>query len=153
MNTLFSKIILLSLIVLGFQNTTYAQLLTEAQGIVEETVDAETIKLPKMVFDKKTVAFGKIKKGEKREATFEFTNVGNAPLEIDLISVCECTEKTYKDKVYHPGDKGQIHIVFDSAEKDKTDSSSDIDIFLKNTDPETGGPIIEMLNFTFEIIE
>lgn len=106
-----------------------------------------------MQFDTRRVDFGKVKKGEKREHTFRFINMGTAPLVIDLISACDCTTVTYdQGKAYQPGESGSIHIVFDSTEKDASETVG-IELFLKNTIPGTDVPIMEELEYSFDLIK
>jgi peptidoglycan-associated lipoprotein len=107
---------------------------------------------PVMQFKSRTVDFGKVKKGEKREHVYSFTNEGDTPLEVELISACDCTEVFFEYKTYKPGESGLIRIVFDSAEKDEAEVI-DIDILLKNTFPGTDIPIIERLAYSFDIIK
>jgi peptidoglycan-associated lipoprotein len=108
--------------------------------------------LPIMHFDQRVFDMGKVKKGEVREHTFTYTNMGDAPLEIDIISVCECTTYEYSPRTVQPGGKGKITVTFDSNKKEESDTS-DVDIYLKNIDPETGAPIFERVQYKFELIQ
>lgn len=92
------------------------------------------------------------KRARQEQLFFEFTNTGTAPLEIDLISACDCTTTEYPRGEILPGEKGRIDIVFDSTEKEESETI-DVDIFLKQIDENTGGPIIEMLQYKFELIQ
>ncbi len=104
-----------------------------------------------MHFDERVVDFGRVKKGEKREHVFHFTNLGDAPLTIELITACDCTTITYDEgKTYAPGESGTIKIVFDSSKKDEAETIS-IDIILKQTYGEKQYPIIESLEYKFEM--
>lgn len=105
-----------------------------------------------MVFQQRSVDFGPVKKGETRKHTYSFTNLGDVPLEVELISACDCTSVDFDYKVYKPGESGLIHIVFDSEEKDEPETI-DIDILLKNTLPGTDIPIIERLEYSFSIVK
>ena len=96
--------------------------------------------------------FGKVKRGEKREHTFQFENTGSEYIEIDLISSCDCTTVTWPEgEVIDPGEKGEIHIVFDSTEKEESETV-DIDVILRNTDDE-GNPIFYILQYKFDLVE
>jgi len=53
---------------------------------------------PKMTFEKRLIDLGTIKKGDQIPISYTFTNTGDADLEIDLISVCDCT--TVKERPY-----------------------------------------------------
>lgn len=107
--------------------------------------------VPVMDFEKRLHDFGQVKKGEVKTTYFEFTNEGDVPLEIELISACDCTTTDYPRLPVQPGEKGKIKVVFDSSKKDESEVI-DVDIYLKNTNPKTGIPIIEMLQYSFELI-
>jgi hypothetical protein len=112
---------------------------------------AEILKgLPIMQFKERTTDFGSVKKGEKREYTYEFTNVGDAPLKIELVTACECTTAEWTRGEIKPGGKGKIDIIFDSASKDEAETI-ELEIFLEQKEPDTGYPIIERLQYKFEI--
>jgi peptidoglycan-associated lipoprotein len=84
-----------------------------------------------MKFDKKIVDLGVVKKGDKKEMVFNFMNTGNQPLEIEMVSSCECTTLDWPvGKVFKPGEKGSIAAIFDSSEKE-VGETTDIDIVLK----------------------
>jgi len=51
-----------------------------------------------------------------------------------------------------PGETGTIDVVFNSTEKEESETI-DIDIFLKNVDPETQTPVIEMVQYKYELIK
>ena len=105
-----------------------------------------------LTFDTEFVDFGKVKRGEKREYTFHFTNSGTVPIEIDLISSCDCTTVEWAEgRVYKPGDEGQLHAIFDSTEKEESETV-DIDVILKNSDP-AGNPIFYILQYKFELVQ
>ncbi|MCB0518338.1 MAG: OmpA family protein [Lewinellaceae bacterium] len=108
--------------------------------------------LPIMQFDERIYDMGKVKKGEIKEHTFNYTNVGDVALDIDLISVCECTTYEFAPSVVQPGGKGWIKVLFDSNKKDESDTS-DVDIYLKNIDPEIDAPIFERVQFKYELVQ
>ncbi len=105
-----------------------------------------------MKFDRRFHDFGKVKKGESRTTEFEFTNVSKEPLIIDLVSACDCTTTDYPRLPVQPGEKGIIKVVFDSTEKEESEVI-DIDIYLRNTDPETGIPLSETLKYKFNLVK
>jgi peptidoglycan-associated lipoprotein len=110
--------------------------------------------VPIMHFEERVIDFGPVKKGEKRSTAFTFTNKGDAPLQIDIITSCDCTTLEYDAyKTYAVGESGTISVVFDSTEKDASETDVDIDIILKNTFPGTDIPILERLQYTFQIVE
>ncbi|GJM35259.1 MAG: hypothetical protein DHS20C18_42600 [Saprospiraceae bacterium] len=108
--------------------------------------------LPIMTFNERVINFGKVKRGEKRTHIYEFVNEGDTPLTISLISACDCTTTEYPTETIKPGGKGSIKVIFDSTEKEESETI-DVDIMLENTLPETGAPIIEMLQYTYELVK
>ncbi|MBR9921862.1 MAG: DUF1573 domain-containing protein [Bacteroidetes bacterium] len=107
--------------------------------------------VPIMHFEKRFVDFGSMKQGEERTFVYEFVNLGDTPLILDLVSACDCTTLTYEEGgVFQPGEKGQIKAVFDSSEKEESEII-DIDIILGNVEPDTERPIIERLQYSFDI--
>jgi len=107
---------------------------------------------PVMEFKEKFVDFGSVKKGEKREYAYEFTNKGATDIIISLVSACDCTTVQYPEKPVKPGEKGIIHVVFDSTEKEKSEVI-DVDIFLDYTDPVTEMPAIVRLQYKFDLVK
>ncbi len=108
---------------------------------------------PLLKWDNTFLDLGKVMKGEKRSFSFTFTNQGNEDVVIDLISACECTTTNQDDlrgKKFKPGESGTLEVTFDSMKKKESDTI-DIDIFLQNTDLKTGGPVIEMLQYKYEL--
>jgi peptidoglycan-associated lipoprotein len=108
--------------------------------------------VPIMQFKERRYALGAVKKGEQRSFTYTFVNRGDTELVIDLISACDCTSTNQDEligKVYKPGQGDTIKVTFDSADKDEAETI-DIDIYLRNNDKQ-GNPIMEMLQYSFEI--
>lgn len=106
---------------------------------------------PKMTFNTRMIDIGQVKKGEKRSFSYTFKNTGSAPLQIDLISACDCTSTDYPDKKIMPGDEGVIKVVFDSTEKEESEVI-DIDIFLSNEDAK-GNPVMETIQYKFDLLK
>lgn len=85
------------------------ELLNEAQS-----KPLTTIALSEAQFD-----FGKIKKGDHKEHTYEITNMGENPLIISQVKPgCGCTVPDYTKEPILPGKKGQITLKFDSSNFD-----------------------------------
>ena len=83
-------------------------------------------------FEEKTHKFSPTKAGALLEHDFEFSNVGNAPLLIDHVSVtCPCTKCDYTKELILPGEKSVIHITFDT--KDKIDFQNRVVSIYSNT--------------------
>lgn len=108
--------------------------------------------LPIMDFKVRMVDFGKLKKGDTRNYRYEFTNKGDAELKISLISHCDCTTSDLPKNNYKPGESGYFDIVFDSKDKDVAEIIN-IDVILENELPENGAPIIERVQYKFDIIK
>ena len=71
---------------------------------------------------------------------------------IDLVSACECTTTDYPVLPIKPGKKGRIDVVFDSTEKDKSETI-DIDIIFQNENPKTGAPLFERVQYHFDLVK
>ncbi|MFQ5446625.1 MAG: DUF1573 domain-containing protein [Saprospiraceae bacterium] len=108
--------------------------------------------LPIMHFDERIVDFGTVKKGEVRQHVYTFTNMGDVPLAIDIASGCDCTTLDYSTAEVKPGEKGIIKVTFDSSKKDE-DETVDVDIYLKNIDPEINAPIFERIQYTYHLVK
>ena len=65
---------------------------------------------------------------------------------------CVCTTLDWPRKPIQPGEEASISLVFDSTEKEKSETV-DIDVTLKNKDPETGNPIFIFLTYQFELVQ
>lgn len=100
-------------------------------------------------WDKKMVDLGKVKKGEKRNLFFEFTNTSGADIQIDIVDACECTKVDFPRGVIVPGSKGRLDATFDSTEKDAGEIIG-INIIFRQTDA-AGNPRIEVVEYKFEI--
>ena len=71
-----------------------------------------------ITLEKSTHDFGDMKQGDKVEETFRFTNTGTEPLVITNVEVsCGCTAPKWPRDPIAPGAKGDILIVFNSANK------------------------------------
>ena len=75
---------------------------------------------PVMKFDTESFDFGKIPSGDKVTYNFKFTNTGKSPLIIkDAVASCGCTVPEWSPKTpIMPGNKGVIHVVFNSTGKE-----------------------------------
>ena len=109
-------------------------------------------KVGKMSFENKFLDIGTVNRGDVRKFEFPFTNTGNAPIKIDLVSSCDCTTTKYPTREILPGESHKILVTFDSTEKEESETI-DIDIFLTNEDPVTGAPMLEMLQYKFDLIQ
>ncbi len=113
--------------------------------------------MPVMTFNTKFTDFGKVKTGDKPSMTYEFTNIGNAPLDIEICTGCECTEIDWTRTTVQPGQKGFVKAVFNTvkaeAEDHKKQLTKYVDIILKQTHPKNGYPLVESLKFDVFIVD
>ncbi|MCB0636753.1 MAG: PD40 domain-containing protein [Lewinella sp.] len=108
--------------------------------------------VPIMQFEQRTFDLGTVTKGQKRTFEYHFTNRGDTDLVIDLVSACDCTttnQDELRGRSFKPGESGVLKVTFDSTEKDESETI-DVDIFLQNNDKQ-GNPIVEMLNYSFDL--
>lgn len=104
-----------------------------------------------ITWDKKMVDIGAVKKGEKRTTFFEFTNTSGGDIQIEIVDACECTKVEFPRGVIAPGGKGRLDVVFDSTEKDASETIG-INIVFKQTDA-AGNPRIEVVEYKFDLIK
>ncbi len=113
--------------------------------------------MPVMTFDKKAIDFGKIKTGDRPEVTYNFTNTGNAPLDIDIVSGCDCTELDWTRSTVPPGGKGFIKAIFNSKKAEEEDHKKQlkkyVDIVLKQMHPKSGNVLNASVTFDVFIID
>ena len=108
--------------------------------------------LEMMRFDEETYDLGPIKKGEKREFSYTFTNIGKEDIQIDLVSGCDCTTLDWTRLPIKPSGTGTIEVIFDSTEKEDSEPV-DIDIYLKNINPKTGHPMLKIIDYSFQLVK
>ncbi len=97
------------------------------------------------------IDLGKVKRGEKRDLEFEYKNVSNEVVTIEVVTACSCTETDYTVRTMNPGEGGKILLTFDSAPKEKSETI-DVDIILANTEPKNGYPIVDRVQFKYELL-
>lgn len=102
-----------------------------------------------VTWDKKLIELGKVKRGEKREMFFEFTNTSGQDIQIDIVDACSCTTVDFPRGVITPGGKGKLDVVFDSTEKEAAETIG-ITVVFKNTDA-NGFQKIESVEYRFEL--
>lgn len=123
----------------------------KAQTANTKPASKEVIAKPAFVhWDKKMIDLGKVKKGEKREMFFEFTNTSGQDIKIDIVDACDCTKVEFPRGFIKPHDKGRLDVVFDSTEKE-ADETIGITILFENTD-ENGNPVVESIEYKFELV-
>ena len=86
----------------------------------EEMVkEAQSKPLTNIALSEAQFDFGKIKKGDQKEHTYEITNMGENPLIISQVKPgCGCTVPDYTKEPILPGKKGKITLKFDSSSFD-----------------------------------
>lgn len=89
---------------------------------------------PKITFDKPTLDLGTLKRGEKKEFVIEYTNTGDAPLLVEIITTCKCTSLDYSTRPLEVGEKAVIKAVYDSSNERIGKVEKIIDI-IANTNP------------------
>ena len=78
--------------------------------------EAQSKPLTNLVLSEAQFDFGKIKKGDQKEHTYEITNMGKNPLIISQVKPgCGCTVPDYTQEPILPGQKGKITLKFDSS--------------------------------------
>ncbi|MFZ1749264.1 MAG: DUF1573 domain-containing protein [Saprospiraceae bacterium] len=105
-----------------------------------------------MTFDSENINIGKVTKGDVKKFDFVFTNTGTDVIEIDVAAGCDCTTLDYPRHKIKPGDKGVIHVSFDSGKKDASEVI-DVDIYLKNLNPKTGQRILKVVKYSYDLLK
>ncbi len=100
-------------------------------------------------FTKTKIHLGMVDRGAKVSDKFEFINTSDEPVEIDLVSTCDCTHAKWTKGPIAPGRKGVVSFIFDSNKKE-LEEPVDVDVHFKNKDPETGYPLVVFLSYTFK---
>lgn len=89
------------------------------------------------------MTFGEATEGDEIVAEYIFTNIGANPLEIELVSACDCIHTDWPKEVILPGEAGLITAVYDTngraGETEKT-----LDVIFKNTDF-NGYPLVKQI--------
>lgn len=100
-------------------------------------------------WDKKMIELGAVKKGDKRSMLFEFTNNTAQDIQIDIVDACFCTETEFPRGPIAPGATGKIEAVFNSEEKEKSETI-DIRVIFKQKEAD-GNPHIEVIQYHFDL--
>jgi Protein of unknown function (DUF1573) len=124
---------------------------------VATTSVAQGERKPILTFSTKYVNFGKIKTGDKPSQTFEFTNTGNADLDIDIVSGCDCTELDWTRSTVKPGQKGYVKAIFNTVKAEKDDHKKPltkyVDVVLKQVNAKNNAPWAESVKFDVFIVD
>lgn len=100
----------------------------------QSTPPSQNAGLAKIVWHSDSVHFGTVQHGEVRHHTYRFTNVGTAPLKIEMVSACDCAEIDYPKHLIAPGESGAIRLTFYSARRKPGHVRVEIDV-IANTEP------------------
>jgi Protein of unknown function (DUF1573) len=107
--------------------------------------------MPVLTFDTKEVHFGNIKTGDKPTFTYNITNTGDTDMDIELVSGCDCTDIDWTRTTIKPGEKGFVKITYNSnraePEDHKKPLQKDVTVILKQSYPQNGYPIVDVLKF------
>jgi hypothetical protein len=113
--------------------------------------------MPVLTFDTKEVHFGKIKSGDKPSFTYNITNTGDTDMDIELVSGCDCTDIDWTKTTIKPGEKGVVKITYNSnrAEPDERKKLlvKEVTVILKQSYPQNGYPIVDVLKFDTFIVD
>jgi len=103
-------------------------------------------------WDKDTISIGKLKKGEKRQFSFEFTNTSGAKIQVSSVNADEFTKVEFSDKVIKNGKKGRLTVTFDSTNQEDSQPVS-IQVLFKKKDESSNQLWEEFLTYSFELID
>ncbi|MBK8555028.1 MAG: DUF1573 domain-containing protein [Lewinellaceae bacterium] len=108
---------------------------TTAQKVQENaTVSAPVVAQPTFVsWDKTMIELGAVKKGEKRQMDYTFTNTSGESIQIDIVDACDCTKVEFPRGVLQPGATGKLDVSFDSSEKEESETIEVRGIFKTTT--------------------
>jgi hypothetical protein len=88
------------------------------QVYAQTPANVETSLRAQIFFKESSHDFGNIKQGEKVTYTFEYTNIGQAPLTISNVqTTCGCTASQWSRAPLAPGKTGKLTATFDSKGK------------------------------------
>lgn len=104
---------------------------------------------PFVTWDKKSQDLGKVKRGEKRNLFFEFTNTSGEEIKIEIVDACECTKVEFPRRPIAPGTKGRLDVTFDSKDKEAAETIG-INVVFSNIGPD-GNPRIEVVEYSFDL--
>ena len=119
-------------------------------GLKKSQIPAPGATVEFVSWDTQMHELGKVKKGDTRSMEYNFTNTSGEVIKIDIVDACECTTVEFPRGELKPGEKGTIEAVFDSTEKDESETIT-IRVIFTNTTPE-GYPRIEKLKYSYELV-
>lgn len=94
-------------------------------------------------FDDEVMTFGEAVAGDEILADYIFTNIGTNPLEIEIVSACDCIRVDWPRGEILPGEAAQITAIFDTTGR-AGESEKTLDVIFKNTDF-NGYPLVKQV--------
>ncbi len=104
-----------------------------------------------ITWEKPFIELGAVKKGEKRTFFYDFTNTTAGDVQVEIIDACDCTKVEFPRGIIGPGEKGRFDVVFDSTEKDESETI-EITIIWKNKDA-AGNPRFDRVKYHYDLIK
>lgn len=87
--------------------------------------------------------FGEAEAGDEILAAYIFTNIGTGPLEIDIVSACDCIRTDWPRGEILPGEAAKITALFDTTGR-AGETEKTLDVIFKNTDF-NGYPLVKQV--------
>lgn len=112
---------------------------------------AETAKTQFVSWDKTMIDLGQVKKGEKRQMNYTFTNTSGGDVQIEIVDACDCTTVDFPRGVVPAGESRKLDVTFDSSEKEESETI-EVRVIFKNLD-ERGNPRIELIQYKYELLK
>jgi len=103
-------------------------------------------------FESWTLDLGTVPHGDKVEGAYTFINISKEPIEIDLVSTCECTDAKWTRGPIQPGESGTISFIFDSSKKEENEPV-DVDVIFLNVNPKTDNPYAAYLQYVYDLVK
>ena len=104
-----------------------------------------------VTWEKPFVELGQVKKGDKRTFLYDFTNTTSNDVQVEIIDACDCTTVEFPRGIIKPGEKGRFDIIFNSSEKDESETI-EIRVIWKNKDA-AGNPRFDVLKYHYDLLK
>lgn len=88
---------------------------------------------PKVRINNPEIDLGTLSMGDVKEMVFEITNIGNAALNIELVTSCNCTELEWPSEPIAPGQKGVIKAIYYTDRKEEAKQYREVINIITNT--------------------
>ena len=111
----------------------------------QENGSQQSTQYPVIEFSQDQYDLGNVKKPAIKSGQIEFTNTGNAPLEIEVASGCDCTTLDWPRAPVPPGGKGIIQVQYDSSKRDAGLQEVTVDILANTQNSVTSTTFIIMV--------